>query len=224
MTQARLRRNDQQDSGDALSLLDACQLAFETYMNDIIKMVGVQKTDWLETGEIKALLEYATPSHASSGLEYLKKPEEYARARVAENLEGIIKEFHAHKPTEYDDNATLAPIPEQDLSSLMALAAEKQAAQAQQEARDRDREDASTEEQYLMDLEDHLKKITSDAATSSAKKNALKFIKTAFEEQYEYFDDKQKQRFWETGEAINAILNDKTTSKFLKKRTELAPN
>ena len=96
--------------------------------------------------------------------------------------------------------------------------------QAQQEARDRDREDASTEEQYLMDLEDHLKKITSDAATSSAKKNALKFIKTAFEEQYEYFDDKQKQRFWETGEAINAILNDKTTSKFLKKRTELAPN
>ena len=75
-----------------------------------------------------------------------------------------------------------------------------------------------------MDLEDHLKKITSDAATSSAKKNALKFIKTAFEEQYEYFDDEQKQRFWETGEAINAILNDKTTSKFLKKRTELAPN
>ena len=224
VTQARLRRNDQQDSGDVLSLLDACQLAFETYMNDIIKMVGVQKTDWLETGEIKALLEYATPSHTSSGLEYLKKPEEYARARVAENLEGIIKAFHAHKPTEFDDNATLAPIPEQDLSSLMALAAEKQAAQAQQEARDRDREDASTEEQYLMDLEDHLKKITSDAATSSAKKNALKFIKTAFEEQYEYFDDKQKQRFWETGEAINAILNDKTTSKFLKKRTELAPN
>ena len=224
VTQARLRRNDQQDSGDALSLLDACQLAFETYMNDIIKMVGVQKTDWLETGEIKALLEYATPSHASSGLEYLKKPEEYARARVAENLEGIIKEFHAHKPTEYDDNATLAPIPEQDLSSLMALAAEKQAAQAQKEARAKDKEDASTEEQYLMELEDHLEKVTSDAATSSAKKNALKFIKTAFEEQYEYFDDKQKQRFWETGEAINAILNDKTTSKFLKKRTELAPN
>ena len=69
-----------------------------------------------------------------------------------------------------------------------------------------------------MELEDYLSKFNDGTATGSAKKNAAKFIKTTYDEQYPYFDEEQQQRFWSLGEQINAIINDNATTKLLKKR------
>ena len=167
--QARLRRNDQHNSDNTTAILDACQMAFESYMNETIKMVSVQPTAWLDSGEMKALLEYATPSTQTNGLDYLETPLAYAKARVAANLPDIIQEFHAHKPTEFDDNAAVQAVPNIDLAQWMQAAADKQAKQAAQANREQQKGAASTEEQSLMELEDYLSKFNDGTATGSAK-------------------------------------------------------
>ena len=216
--QARLRRNDQHNSDNTTAILDACQMAFESYMNETIKMVSVQPTAWLDSGEMKALLEYATPSEQSDSFDYPSKPDQYAKARKVANLQGFIQTFHSHKPTEFDDNAAVHAVPNIDLAQWMQTAADKQAKQAAQANREQQKGAASTEEQSLMELEDYLSKFNDGTATGSAKKNAAKFIKTTYDEQYPYFDEEQQQRFWSLGEQINAIINDNATTKLLKKR------
>ena len=99
ITNARLRRNNLLSCEEYSQVLEACVFSFQSYMNDIIRMVDPKKSEWVDTDELRALLEYATPSQNSAGLEYPESPASYSAVKKARYLPSIRKIHHIYAPT-----------------------------------------------------------------------------------------------------------------------------
>lgn len=219
--QSTLRRNDAEKILDSDIFLTACRLEFEAYMEQVFTITQTSTT-WKNSGNIKALLEYAERHRNIDDLAYLPEPRNFAQLKHRDNLEEFIQTFHAHQPVNGKFDITKNQYISQISTQIKSAEEQIQALKDKQE-RDAKKRTASDEDRKLIELEEFVKQAEEQVngaekkVTSTIKSKANKMFKEPFDDMWHYFSEEQKANFKALATQAEQLINDNSLSKTVKK-------
>ncbi len=210
LTDSQLVRNDGKDIEDETAWMAGCRIEFQKYMNNVFEINDIATiTKWEDCDVIKALCEYATPTHNIESYQYLSTPKEYADLKKQEYIEEFAKDFHQYDPIEINDPKQIRAVEYQSNIDESIIDAEaKLVERAKAKVREQAKQSATEEEMALYEIEDFIAKAKQEL-TNTMKDDAHNVLKTPFIKYKDVFTDEQKTKLQALSNKLSEIVGTK---------------
>ncbi|MBB3106127.1 CRISPR-associated protein (TIGR03986 family) [Psychrobacter luti] len=207
---SRLVLNDGKDIKDETAWLAGCRIEFQKYMNNVFEANSIATiTKWEDCDVIKALREYATPSHDIESYQYLSTPKDYADLKKREYIDDFAKDFHQYEPIEIDDPKQIKVVEYQsNIDESIEDAKAQLVEQAKTKVREKAKQSATEEEMALYEIEDFIAKAKQEL-TNTMKEDAHKILKESFTTYKDTFTDEQKTKLQMLSNELSELVGTK---------------
>ena len=207
---SHLMRNDSKDIEDETAWLAGCRIEFRNYMNKVFEANDIATiTKWEDCDVIKALHEYATPSHDIDSYQYLSTPKEYADLKKQQYLDDFANKFHRYVPVEIHDPKQIKAVEYQSNIDKSIEDAKVQLVElAKAKVREQAKQSATEEEMALYEIEDFIAKAKQEL-TNTMKEDAHKILKESFTTYKNTFTDEQKTKLQTLSNDLSEIVGAK---------------
>lgn len=207
---SHLMRNDSKDIEDETAWLAGCRIEFRNYMNKVFEANDIATiTKWEDCDVIKALHEYATPSHDIDSYQYLSTPKEYADLKKQQYLDDFANNFHRYVPVEIHDPKQIKAVEYQSNIDKSIEDAKVQLVElAKAKVREQAKQSATEEEMALYEIEDFIAKAKQEL-TNTMKEDAHKILKESFTTYKNTFTDEQKTKLQTLSSELSEIVGTK---------------
>lgn len=219
---SHLVRNDGKDIEDETAWMAGCRIEFQKYMNNVFEINDIATiTKWEDCDVIKALCEYATPTHNIESYQYLSTPKEYADLKKQEYIDEFANDFHQYNPIEVADSKQIQAVEYQsDIDTSIEDANAQMVEKAEALAREEVKQNATEEEKALYEIEDFIARATQEL-TSTVKGKAHKALSDPFDKYKDNFSIEEKDKFKELANQMLCLVDSSKVKAIVKKINKL---